>query len=210
MLVLVTDDDRAVRESLERALQLAGYEVELASDGDAAIAAIERRTPDAVVLDVMMPGLDGLDVTPPAPARGQPRPGPAPHRPRRSRRPRGRARRRRGRLPAEAVRARGAARPDPRAAAPRARQGAGATCSASPTSRSTRLDGRAPRRAQLRADDDRGAPARAVHAQPAAGAAALAHLRARLGLRLQPLVERARRVRRLPAPQDSKPTASRA
>lgn len=63
MLVLVTDDDRAVRESLERALQLAGYEVELASDGDSAIAAIERRTPDAVVLDVMMPGLDGLDVT---------------------------------------------------------------------------------------------------------------------------------------------------
>ncbi|HUZ99624.1 MAG TPA: response regulator transcription factor [Gaiellaceae bacterium] len=63
MLVLVTDDDRAVRESLERALQLAGYEVELASDGDTAIAAIERRTPDAVVLDVMMPGLDGLDVT---------------------------------------------------------------------------------------------------------------------------------------------------
>src|ERR1700752_297584 len=62
MLVLVTDDDRAVREALERALQLAGYEVELASDGDTAIAAIERRTPDAVVLDVMMPGLDGLDV----------------------------------------------------------------------------------------------------------------------------------------------------
>src|SRR5437763_4000997 len=63
MLVLVTDDDRAVREALERALQLAGYEVELASDGDSALAAIERRTPDAVVLDVMMPGLDGLDVT---------------------------------------------------------------------------------------------------------------------------------------------------
>ena len=63
MLVLVTDDDRAVREALERALQLAGYEVELASDGDTALSAIERRTPDAVVLDVMMPGLDGLDVT---------------------------------------------------------------------------------------------------------------------------------------------------
>src|SRR5579885_3254835 len=63
MLVLVTDDDRAVREALERALQLNGYEVELASDGDSALAAIERRTPDAVVLDVMMPGLDGLDVT---------------------------------------------------------------------------------------------------------------------------------------------------
>ncbi|MDE3189900.1 MAG: response regulator transcription factor [Acidobacteriota bacterium] len=63
MLVLVTDDDRAVREALERALQLAGYEVELASDGDGALAAIEQRTPDAVVLDIMMPGLDGLDVT---------------------------------------------------------------------------------------------------------------------------------------------------
>ena len=46
MLVLVTDDDRAVREALERALQLAGYEVELASDGDSAVAdatAGERR-----------------------------------------------------------------------------------------------------------------------------------------------------------------------
>src|SRR5256714_5911174 len=63
MLVLVADDDRAVREALERALQLAGYEVELAGDGDAALAAIARRTPDAAVLDVMMPGYDGLDVT---------------------------------------------------------------------------------------------------------------------------------------------------
>src|SRR6476620_5691909 len=63
MLVLVADDDRAVREALERALQLHGYEVALASDGDTALAAVDSRTPDAVVLDVMMPGLDGLDVT---------------------------------------------------------------------------------------------------------------------------------------------------
>ena len=63
MLVLVVDDDRAVREALERALQLHGYEVALASDGDNALAAVEARTPDALVLDVMMPGLDGLDVT---------------------------------------------------------------------------------------------------------------------------------------------------
>src|SRR2546429_7866172 len=63
MLVLVADDDRAVREALERALQLAGYDVALASDGDAALAAIAERTPDAVVLDVIMPGYDGLDVT---------------------------------------------------------------------------------------------------------------------------------------------------
>ena len=63
MLVLVADDDRAVREALERALQLEGFEVELAHDGDSTLAAVEKRTPDAVVLDVMMPGLDGLDVT---------------------------------------------------------------------------------------------------------------------------------------------------
>src|SRR3954464_9409593 len=63
MLVLVADDDRAVREALERALQLHGYEVGLASDGDTALTAVDTRTPDALVLDVMMPGLDGLDVT---------------------------------------------------------------------------------------------------------------------------------------------------
>jgi DNA-binding response OmpR family regulator len=63
MLVLVVDDDRAVREALERALQLHGYEVALASDGDTALTAVDSRTPDALVLDVMMPGLDGLDVT---------------------------------------------------------------------------------------------------------------------------------------------------
>jgi len=63
MLVLVADDDRMIREALERALQLNGYEVQLASDGDSALAAVESRTPDALVLDVMMPGLDGLDVT---------------------------------------------------------------------------------------------------------------------------------------------------
>jgi DNA-binding response OmpR family regulator len=61
MLVLVVDDDRAVREALERALQLHGYEVALASDGDSALAAVEARTPDALVLDVMMPGRSGLD-----------------------------------------------------------------------------------------------------------------------------------------------------
>ncbi|HTZ06591.1 MAG TPA: response regulator transcription factor [Gaiellaceae bacterium] len=59
----MADDDRAVREALERALQLEGFEVELAGDGDTTLAAVERRTPDALVLDIMMPGLDGLDVT---------------------------------------------------------------------------------------------------------------------------------------------------
>ena len=62
MLVLVADDDRAVREALERALQLHGYEVALASDGDTALTAVDSRTPDALVLDVMMPYVGGLEV----------------------------------------------------------------------------------------------------------------------------------------------------
>src|SRR5437762_2629719 len=111
MLVLVADDDRAVREALERALQLHGYEVALAAGGAGRGAPLRR---------------------------SEPRP---------------------------------------------------------------RLDGRASRRPPLRADHDGGASARAVHAQPAPGAAAVAHLRARLGLRLQPLIERARRLRGLSAPK---------
>jgi two-component system response regulator MprA len=63
VLVLVADDDRAVREALERALQLNGFDVALAADGNEAISATTDRTPDAVILDVMMPGYDGLDVT---------------------------------------------------------------------------------------------------------------------------------------------------
>ena len=63
MLVLVADDDRAVREALERALQLNGFDVALAADGNEALSAAADRTPDCLVLDVMMPGYDGLDVT---------------------------------------------------------------------------------------------------------------------------------------------------
>jgi two-component system, OmpR family, response regulator MprA len=63
VLVLVADDDRAVREALQRALQLNGFDVALAADGNEALTATTDRTPDAVILDVMMPGYDGLDVT---------------------------------------------------------------------------------------------------------------------------------------------------
>jgi len=62
--VLVVDDERAVRESLRRALELEGYEVELAGDGSEALYRLESNgQPDAVVLDVHMPGVDGLEVS---------------------------------------------------------------------------------------------------------------------------------------------------
>jgi len=60
--VLVVDDDRAIRESLVRALELEGYRVSAASDGAAALVAIRADQPDAIVLDVMMPSVDGLTV----------------------------------------------------------------------------------------------------------------------------------------------------
>jgi two-component system response regulator MprA len=60
--VLVVDDEKAVRESLERALRLENYEVELAADGREALAAVDRRQPDAILLDLMMPHVDGLEV----------------------------------------------------------------------------------------------------------------------------------------------------
>jgi two-component system response regulator MprA len=62
MRILVVDDDRAVRDSLRRSLAFNGYQVELAGDGNAAITAINTARPDAMVLDVMMPRLDGLEV----------------------------------------------------------------------------------------------------------------------------------------------------
>ena len=62
MRILVVDDDRAVRESLRRSLQFNGYQVDLAGDGQQALEAVLSQRPDAMVLDVMMPRLDGLEV----------------------------------------------------------------------------------------------------------------------------------------------------
>ncbi|HEY1331288.1 MAG TPA: response regulator transcription factor [Actinomycetota bacterium] len=62
MRILVVDDERAVREAVARALTLEGYDVDSAADGTSALDAIRERPPDAVVLDVMMPGADGLEV----------------------------------------------------------------------------------------------------------------------------------------------------
>jgi two-component system response regulator MprA len=60
MRVLVVDDDPAVRDSLARTLRFEGHEVETAADGGEALAAVGAREPDAMILDVSMPVLDGL------------------------------------------------------------------------------------------------------------------------------------------------------
>jgi two-component system response regulator MprA len=60
--ILVVDDERAVRDSLRRALELEGYDIELAEDGEQALERIEAAEPDALVLDVLMPRIDGLEV----------------------------------------------------------------------------------------------------------------------------------------------------
>jgi two-component system response regulator MprA len=62
MQILVVDDEPAVRDSLDRALRLEGYNVELAADGAEALQAVADDRPDAVVLDLMMPRVDGLEV----------------------------------------------------------------------------------------------------------------------------------------------------
>ncbi|MEU4316961.1 response regulator transcription factor [Nocardia sp. NPDC024068] len=62
MRILVVDDDRAVRESLRRSLTFNGYTVDLAVDGIDALEKATAERPDALVLDVMMPRLDGLEV----------------------------------------------------------------------------------------------------------------------------------------------------
>ncbi len=61
--VLVVDDDKAVRESLRRSLEFNGFEVSLAGDGAAALAAIGSADPDLVIMDVMMPRLGGIEAT---------------------------------------------------------------------------------------------------------------------------------------------------
>jgi two-component system response regulator MprA len=62
MRLLVVDDDRALRDVLRRALTLAGYDVRLAESGAAALAEVAGSAPDAVVLDVGLPDIDGLEV----------------------------------------------------------------------------------------------------------------------------------------------------
>jgi two-component system response regulator MprA len=60
--VLVVDDEPAVLAAVERALKLAGYEVEAAANGEQALKSVTASAPDAMVLDILMPGVDGIEV----------------------------------------------------------------------------------------------------------------------------------------------------
>jgi two-component system response regulator MprA len=62
MRVLVVDDDRALRDALRRALTLGGYDVQVAEGGREGLARVDDTRPDAIVLDVLMPDVDGLEV----------------------------------------------------------------------------------------------------------------------------------------------------
>jgi CheY-like chemotaxis protein len=61
-VLLVVDDDQHIRDLMELALSMAGFEVFTAADGAAALAAARRHAPDLILLDVMMPGMSGIDV----------------------------------------------------------------------------------------------------------------------------------------------------
>ena len=185
MRILVVDDEQAVREALDRALRLEGYEVDLAGDGGEALALIAKRPPDAVVLDLMMPQVNGLEVCRRMRAGGD-------------------------RTPVLILTARDGvsdrvtgldAGADDyvvkpfaleellarlRALVRRSLPGSTARRCALPTSRSTGVV-----RGQARRPGDRahphGVPApRAVHAPPQTGVDTLGHLRAGLGVRLRP------------------------
>jgi two-component system, OmpR family, response regulator MprA len=68
--ILVVDDDASIRRMLERTLVAEGYHVDGVADGGAALASIERSVPDLVILDLGLPGMDGVDVCRRVRARG--------------------------------------------------------------------------------------------------------------------------------------------
>ena len=62
MKILVIDDERALRDALRRSLSLGGYDVDVAENGQHGLSQVAAGTPDAVVLDIGMPDIDGLEV----------------------------------------------------------------------------------------------------------------------------------------------------
>ena len=213
--VLLVDDDRAIRESLARALDLEGYEVLTAADGADGARIAREEHPDVIVLDVMMPSVDGLTVCRVLRFEEDRTPDPHAHRPDRDHRPGRRPRRRRRRLPRQALRPRRAARPAAGPAAPRRlRRPDG--CRRRRRARGSadlRVDPAARRvwrgRRRDRPVQDRVRPARAAGAQRRHRARPQHDLRPDLGLRLRARLEEPRRLHQLPAPQARARTASR-
>ena len=136
--ILVAEDQTDIRELLVMNLRGAGYEVEAVADGAAALASQSERASDLLVLDLMMPGLDGLEVTKALRARGPQHADPDADRQVDRARPRARPRARRRRLPDQAVLARRAAGPRQGAAAPRRPAARGAGGAAAPSRASLR------------------------------------------------------------------------
>ncbi len=60
--ILVVDDNEGLRENLAEALELEGFRVAVAPDGSAALAELDREPPGAILLDLMMPGMDGREL----------------------------------------------------------------------------------------------------------------------------------------------------
>jgi len=60
--IMVVDDDRDLLKIINRTLELEGYAVSTATDGKAALALVEERNPDLIILDIMMPEVDGFQV----------------------------------------------------------------------------------------------------------------------------------------------------
>ena len=60
--IMAVDDEPAIRNLLKRSLEAEGYDVFLAADGGSALKSMDRHRPDLVILDIMMPGLNGLQV----------------------------------------------------------------------------------------------------------------------------------------------------
>ena len=201
MRILVVDDEPSVRDALDRALRMDGYRVQLAADGREALDALAHQPPDAIVLDVLMPEPDGLEVCRRLRAAGRSHAGADAHRARRGARPRERARRGRRRLPRQAVRARGAGRAAAGAAAPHRRPGRGDARATpdielDPAGHTVTRDGR-----PVELTRTEFLLLELLMRHPRQVLDPHADLRARLGLRLRPELELARGLRRLPAPQ---------
>jgi len=62
MLILVVDDEKEIRDSLNSILNVAGYEVETASNGEEALEFLGKDTPDMMLVDMSMPGISGLEL----------------------------------------------------------------------------------------------------------------------------------------------------